>query len=65
VAATGRVDIVVHGAITCVTGAAEGSDVYPVDGTAGIYSHTASTKKFRVGVAESADIVFVAPSYIA
>lgn len=65
VAATYPVDVVTHGPVACVTGAAEGSEVYPTDGTAGAPSHTASTAKYSVGVAQSATIIFVRPGYIA
>lgn len=65
VAATYPVDVVTHGKVNCVTGAAEGSEVYPLDGTAGVETHTASTRKYSVGVAISATEVFVRPLYIA
>jgi hypothetical protein len=63
--AAAQVDVVTHGAINCLTGAAEGSEVYPTDGTAGAPTHTKSTKKWSVGVAESATVVFVRPIYVA
>ncbi len=65
VAATYPVDVVTHGMVACVTGASEGSEVYPTDGTPGAPSHTASTKKYSVGYAVSASIVFVRPMYVA
>lgn len=63
--ATQKVGVAVLGLVECVTGAAEGSQVYPVDGTPGAPSHTASTKKYSVGVAVSATTVFVQPRYVA
>jgi hypothetical protein len=64
-AATYPVDVVTHGEVVCVTGAAEGSEVYPVDGTAGSPSHTAATKKWSVGFAVNTTTVFVRPIYVA
>jgi len=63
--ATYPVDVVTNGEVVCVTGAAEGSEVYPVDGTAGAPSHTASTKKWSVGYATGTTTVFVRPIYVA
>jgi hypothetical protein len=64
VAATYPVDVVTHGPVACVTGAAEGSEVYPKDGTAGTPTHTASSNKVSVGFAQSASIIFVRPTYV-
>jgi hypothetical protein len=65
VAATYPVDVVTHGPVNCVTGAAEGSEVYSNDGTAGYPSHTASTVKYSVGFAQNTTTVFVRPTYVA
>lgn len=65
VAATYAVDVVTGGPVVCVTGAAEGSEVYPKDGTAGAPTHTQSTKKWSVGVAMDTTTVFVRPIYLA
>jgi len=65
VAATYPVDVVTNGEVVCVTGAAEGSEVYPKDGTAGSPTHTASTKKWSVGVATGTTTVLVRPIYVA
>lgn len=63
--ATEKADVVTHGSVVACTGATVGGAVYPTDGTAGAMSQSASTKKYRVGVAQAANIVFVAPLYIA
>jgi hypothetical protein len=65
VSATYPVDVVTNGEVVCVTGAAEGSEVYPKDGTAGAPTHTAATKKWSVGVATGATTVLVRPIYVA
>lgn len=65
VAATGRVDVVTHGAVTGYSGATIGANIYPADAGSGVLQETASTNKHAVGVAEAADTVFVRPGYIA
>lgn len=64
-AATVIADVVVFGAITCVTGAAFGVPVYPDDTTPGLAKESASTNKYAVGLNESATVIFVSPRYIA
>lgn len=54
------VDVVVHGAVKCLTGATAGALVYVSD-TAGEPSETAGTKASIAGIAESATVLFVRP----
>lgn len=55
-----RVDVVVHGAVQCLTGATVGALIYVSD-TAGEPSETTGTKTSIVGIAESATVLFVRP----
>ncbi len=55
-----RGDVVVKGPVFCLTGATPGS-ILLVMNTAGGMDHTGGTKKTVVGVAETAEILFVRP----
>ena len=55
-----RVDVVVFGAVKCLTGATVGALIYVSD-TAGEPSETTGTKTSIVGIAESATVLFVRP----
>lgn len=60
IASGGRGDVVVKGPVYCLTGATPGSKLLTMNSAAGL-DHTGGTKKTVVGVAETAEILFVRP----
>jgi|WetSurMetagenome_2_1015567.scaffolds.fasta_scaffold25894_6 hypothetical protein len=60
IASGARGDVVIKGPILCLTGATPGSRLLPMNSAGGM-DHTGGTKKTTVGVAETAEILFVRP----
>jgi predicted RecA/RadA family phage recombinase len=60
IASGGRGDVVVKGPIYCLTGATPGGKLLTLNSAGGM-DHTGGTKKTVVGVAETAEILFVRP----
>ena len=60
IASGARGDVVVKGPVYCLTGATPGSKLFTMNSAGGM-DHTGGTKKTVVGVAESAEILFVRP----
>lgn len=60
IASGARGDIVVKGPVYCLTGATPGGKLFTMNSAGGM-DHTGGTKKTIVGVAETAEILFVRP----
>jgi predicted RecA/RadA family phage recombinase len=60
IASGARGDVVIKGPVYCLTGATPGSNLLPMNSAGGM-DHTGGTKKTVVGVAETAEILFVRP----
>jgi predicted RecA/RadA family phage recombinase len=60
IASGARGDVVVKGPVYCLTGATPGGTLLVMNSAGGL-DHTGGTKKTVVGVAETAEILFVRP----